>query len=191
MAKKLKLNYEMTNADIIEALVEAGIEVSANPVVIDIVESENNPDWTVLFLMAEIKLKSSNGSLTKAQLRMKGWGTSSQTLRAMEAVPTDVAAEYEIGEVLEDMTFRIVDSTEKPHKKANPRQTKAGDLLVDENGDEVYRQAVIIDTLELNGGVDEETGEEIEGIGHSIIRCSPVTASPTASRTRKREVLES
>lgn len=187
---KLAINYEMGNDEIIAQLLENEIEVTAEPVIIDIVESEN-PDWVMFFLMAEIKLKSGNTSLTKAQLRFKKFGESSQMLRAIEAVAADVAEDYKVGDVLEGMTFRIVDSLEKPHDKANPRQTKDGRLLVDDEGNKIYRQAVVVDTIELYGGVDEETGEEIVGLGHEIISCKPVVASSPSKSTRKREVLQS
>lgn len=182
------------NEVILEALTEQGIEVDATPVVIDIVstgkEDDNGNEWLMVFLMAEIKLKSNNTTLSKAQLALKGWGTNSMVLRSMEAIPSNVVADMEIekGSKLEDMTFRVIDTTEKPFDTAKPRITRNKELLYTEEGEVVYRETQVVTVDELN----EENG------GHQTIKCSVKkssqasgTAPSAANAAPKQEVLNS
>ena len=158
---KTKLNVienGMKNQEIIDILEEHGIEVDTTPIIIDMVDTEEG-NYVALFLMAEVSLKSSGTKLTRAQLRLKGWESFTTILRAVESVSVEVAESYSIGDKLEDMSFRVVDKSGEVGfwDTQTPRINKEGELLLDKDGNEVFRMATIIDN------------DELEEIGHDII----------------------
>lgn len=183
------LNRDLKNEEIEQVLTENGSDIDATPMCIDIIstgkENDEGIEWLMCYFLAEVKLASSNATMSKLQLTLKKWGTGNQKLRAMEAIPADVVKEMgiEVGKKLEGATLRVTDTIEKPFDKAKPRQTRDGRILVDANNNPVYRETQLI-------GVDE-----LEENPHAVISCKPVVvggaATPTTSSTTKQEVLQS
>ena len=169
------MNNKMKNDEILAILAENNIELTATPVIIDIVETKN-PEYKAVFMIAEIKMKAQNSSLSKAQIRLKGWSSSSMILRSIESVSKEAAEELEIGMVLEDTTFRVIDELSPSHDRHNPRQNKKGELLLDELGQMVFRSAYIIDV------------EELEEIGHKTISVKAQVAK-VEEKTTKSEAM--
>jgi hypothetical protein len=181
-----------TNEEVLAALAEFNIEVKTEPVIIDIQNTQTD-NGKAVFLMAEVTAVSSGSKLTRAQLRVKGFTNSSFILRCIEWMPDEVLEEngWEVGSTLEGMALQIQDSIEPWYDEQPPRINRDEQLLVDENGNEVYRQAVLIDEIELNGGEDEETGEVFEALGHQTIAVKPVDSEVEAKPTVSKKQLTS
>lgn len=143
------MNYRMTNA---ELLAEAAAQLeTGNPVVIDKVATRN-PDFTTIFVAGKVEGIGSavnGGSVSKFEADMLGW--SEPILRSHFNCPTARANDISVGDTLEDVVIEVKDSNEPQYEGQNERVTRNGDIIVDDEGNLIYRSTKLVYKSEFKG----------------------------------------
>lgn len=154
----MNLNYEMKAEELMAELEANDYKLTTTPIVVDLVATENgNEDYVLMFVAAEVTFANTNtGKLSKAQLRMKGWTERTMVARSMEVVSQAWIdeEEIEIGDELEGMKLKVLESTEKFYNKQTARisaDTQQPRLTDDEEGNEYYQTTVLVDEEEFDG----------------------------------------
>jgi hypothetical protein len=156
-------NEELLNNEAVRAAVEAG-----NVILIDKVPT-SNPEYTNLYFAGMVETQSAS-TVSAAQSMLLGWSETNQyMMRAQQNSKTDVAEKFPLGTVFQDFALQIVDSNTPAYSEQKPRQSKDGQLYLDEAGNKIYRSARLV------------TKAELEDEGHKTIRRAAVAKAPQAS----------
>jgi hypothetical protein len=117
-----------------------------------------NPNYVSLYFAGMVETASSS-TVGKAQAMLLGWTDNSQFLmRAMQNAATEIADKLETGKVFNDFALQIIDTNTPGYESHTPRQSKTGEVYVDESGKPIYRTARLV------------TKDELANEGHQVIK---------------------
>ena len=165
-------NEQLMAEAIIRAAVEAGFVILIDKV------PTSNPEYTNLYFAGMVETQSAS-TVSKAQAELLGWSdTNVFLMRAQQNAKTAVADKFEIGKVFEGFALQIVDSTSPSFPEHKPRQSKEGDVYLNEENHPIYRSARLV------------TKEELTEQGHKTIKRAGVAKLPQASASVKQLMSE-
>jgi len=154
----LLVNSKSTN----EALLASPEVVAAiqggNVILIDKIPTAN-PEYVSLYFAGMVETASSSTNTNKAETMLLGWSDNSQFLmRAMQNSAVEIADKFEVGKVFDQFALQIVDTNTPAYEKHTPRQSKVGEVYVDEFGKPIYRTGRLT------------TKDELSAEGHKTIK---------------------
>lgn len=149
------------------AAVEAG-----HLILIDKVPT-SNPEYVSLYFAGMVETASSN-TVSGAQAALLGWSDNSTFLmRAMQNAKAEIADKFETGKVFDQFAIQIIDTNTPAYEKQAPRQSKTGEIYVDEFNKPIYRTGRLV------------TKDELAAEGHKTIKRvqakMPVSSAKAAS----------
>ena len=128
-----------------------------NVILIDKIPTAN-PNYVSLYFAGMVETASSS-IVGKAQAMLLGWTDNSQFLmRAMQNAAVEIADKLETGKVFNDFALQIIDTNTPGYESHTPRQSKTGEVYVDEYGKPIYRTARLV------------TKDELAIEGHQVIK---------------------
>ena len=153
----LLVNSKSTN----EALLASPEVVAAiqggNVILIDKIPTAN-PEYVSLYFAGMVETASSS-TVSGAAVALLGWNDNSQFLmRAMQNAKAEIADKFELGKVFESFAIQIIDTNTPAYEKHTARQSKTGEVYVDEFGKPIYRTGRLV------------TKDELSAEGHKTIK---------------------
>lgn len=153
----LLVNSKSSNEALLASPEVVAAVQGGNVILIDKIPTAN-PNYVSLYFAGMVETTSSS-TVGKAQAMLLGWSDNSQFLmRAMQNAAVEIADKLETGKVFNDFALQIVDTNTPGYESHTPRQSKTGEVYVDESGKPIYRTARLV------------TKDELATEGHQVIK---------------------
>ena len=153
----LLVNSKSSNEALLASPEVVAAVQGGNVILIDKIPTAN-PNYVSLYFAGMVETTSSS-TVGKAQAMLLGWTDNSQFLmRAMQNAAVEIADKLETGKVFNDFALQIVDTNTPGYESHTPRQSKTGEVYVDESGKPIYRTARLV------------TKDELAIEGHQVIK---------------------
>lgn len=168
----LLINYKSSNKELLAIPEIAEIVEAGHLALIDKVPT-SNPDYHSLYFFGYVDVASST-TANKAQQILLEWSDNSKfPMRAMQNAVTRVSDKFEKGKAFEDFAIQVIDTNTPAYDKQAPRQSKTGEIYVDEFNKPIYRTGRLV------------TKDELAAEGHKTIKRvqakMPVSSAKAAS----------
>ena len=153
----LLVNSKSSNEALLASPEVVAAVQGGNVILIDKIPTAN-PNYVSLYFAGMVETTSSS-TVGKAQAMLLGWTDNSQFLmRAMQNAAVEIADKLETGKVFNDFALQIIDTNTPGYESHTPRQSKTGEVYVDESGKPIYRTARLV------------TKDELAIEGHQVIK---------------------
>ena len=153
----LLVNSKSSNEQLLTSPEVVAAVQGGNVILIDKIPTAN-PNYVSLYFAGMVETTSSS-TVGKAQAMLLGWTDNSQFLmRAMQNAAVEIADKLETGKVFNDFALQIIDTNTPGYESHTPRQSKTGEVYVDEAGKPIYRTARLV------------TKDELAIEGHQVIK---------------------
>ena len=153
----LLVNSKSSNEALLASPEVVAAVQGGNVILIDKIPTAN-PNYVSLYFAGMVETASSS-TVSKVQAMLLGWTDNSQFLmRAMQNAAVEIADKLETGKVFNDFALQIVDTNTPGYESHTPRQSKTGEVYVDEAGKPIYRTARLV------------TKDELATEGHQVIK---------------------
>ena len=153
----LLVNSKSSNEALLDSPEVVAAVQGGNVILIDKIPTAN-PNYVSLYFAGMVETASSS-TVGKAQAMLLGWTDNSQFLmRAMQNAAVEIADKLETGKVFNDFALQIIDTNTPGYESHTPRQSKTGEVYVDEAGKPIYRTARLV------------TKDELAIEGHQVIK---------------------
>ena len=154
----LLVNSKSSNEALLASPEVVAAVQGGNVILIDKI-STANPNYVSLYFAGMVEIASSSTTVSAAATKLLGWTDNSQFLmRAMQNAAVEIADKLETGKVFNDFALQIIDTNTPGYESHTPRQSKTGEVYVDESGKPIYRTARLV------------TKDELAIEGHQIIK---------------------
>ena len=153
----LLVNSKSSNEALLASPEVVAAVQGGNVILIDKIPTAN-PNYVSLYFAGMVETASSS-TVSKVQAMLLGWTDNSQFLmRAMQNAAVEIADKLETGKVFNDFALQIIDTNTPGYESHTPRQSKTGEVYVDEAGKPIYRTARLV------------TKDELATEGHQVIK---------------------
>ena len=153
----LLVNSKSSNEALLASPEVVAAVQGGNVILIDKIPTANQ-NYVSLYFAGMVETTSSS-TVGKAQAMLLGWTDNSQFLmRAMQNAAVEIADKLETGKVFNDFALQIIDTNTPGYESHTPRQSKTGEVYVDESGKPIYRTARLV------------TKDELAIEGHQVIK---------------------
>lgn len=153
----LLVNSKSSNEALLASPEVVAAVQGGNVILIDKIPTAN-PNYVSLYFAGMVETTNSS-TVGKAQAMLLGWTDNSQFLmRAMQNAVVEIADKLETGKVFSDFALQIIDTNTPGYELHTPRQSKTGEVYVDESGKPIYRTARLV------------TKDELAIEGHQVIK---------------------
>lgn len=130
-----------------------------------------NPEYTNMYFRGLVVTESAS-TVSEAAASLLGWSDKNVFLMAaMQNAKTEIADKHEVGKVFPAFAIQIVDSNRPAYEGHTPRQSKDGDVYLDEAGQPIYRTGRLV------------TKQELEDQGHKTIKRAQVVRVSASVQT--------
>ena len=143
----LLVNYKSSNKELLAIPEIAEIVEAGHLVLIDKVPTAN-PDYFSLYFFGYVDVASS--TTNKVQQILLEWTDNSKfPMRAMQNAVARVSDKFEIGKSFPEFAIQVIDTNTPAYDKHTPRQSKTGEIYVDEFNKPIYRTGRLVTKDEL------------------------------------------
>lgn len=153
----LLVNSKSSNEALLASPEVVAAVQGGNVILIDKIPTAN-PNYVSLYFAGMVETANSS-TVSKVATMLLGWTDNSHFLmRAMQNAAVAIADKLETGKVFNDFALQIIDTNTPGYESHTPRQSKTGEVYVDESGKPIYRTARLV------------TKDELAIEGHQIIK---------------------
>jgi len=153
----LLVNSKSSNEALLASPEVVAAVQGGNVILIDKIPT-SNPEYVSLYFAGMVETASSS-TVSGAATMLLGWTDNSTFLmRAMQNAKAEIADKFETGKVFEQFAIQIIDTNTPAYDKHTPRQSKTGEIYVDEFNKPIYRTGRLV------------TKDELVAEGHKTIK---------------------